>query len=362
MGGVGKWWLASAARAMFFDRPGLYNRPDSFGHLFDSALPLPPAMLTRETSVLLTPASEELRFLPEGPYRNPDGRLSWVSIQHGKDSKVGAVNVLDLATAQNESFPHPGRPGFAFPTDREGVFVVGAEHSLWLFDTKSGKSKPFIEGIDDGVTGTVINDGLCYDGHLIFGGKDTAFEEHKAGLYLLRSGETELVALDNGQLCSNGKFIIAEGDKHTLFDIDTPTQKITACEIDFAAGKRGELRTVVDLSGGEVYPDGMILTPDEKSLIVAIFNPHDATVGEARQYSIATGQQEAVWTCQGSPRVTCPQLVTIDGAVKLVLTTADEGMDQPLREKNPNAGCLFIGDTDFEGLNDNPVYPIPAGL
>ena len=319
-------------------------------------------MITRKTTVLLTPKSEELRYLPEGPYRNPDGRLSWVSIQHGKESKVGAVNLLDLSSRQNQTFQHPGRPGFAFPTDREGVFVVGSEHSLWLFDILKGESRSFVDGIDAGVSGTVVNDGLCYNGHLIFGGKDTAFEEHKAGLYLLRRGETELVQLDDAQLCSNGKFIIADGDKHRLFDIDTPTQKVTACEIDFDAGKRGELCTVVDMSDGDVYPDGMILTPDEKSLIIAMFNPHDATVGEARQYSITNGELEAVWTCEGSPRVTCPQLVEYDGSIKLVLTTADEGMPAELRVKNPNAGCLFIGDTNFTGLNDNPVYPIPSGL
>ena len=319
-------------------------------------------MITRQAAVLLTPESEELRFLPEGPYRLGDGKISWVSIQHGKDSTVGAVNVLDLSSGKNETFPHPGRPGFAFPTDREGVFVVGAEHSLWLLDTTSGESKPFIQGIDRGVEGTIVNDGLCYEGNLIFGGKDLKFQDHKAGLYLLRRGETELVQLDNKQLCSNGKFIVRSEDSFTLYDIDTPTQKITACEIDFDNATRGELKTIVDMSDGDVYPDGMIATPDEKSLIVAIFNPHDATVGQARQYSIASGELEAVWECPGSPRVTCPQLVEVDGKVKLVLTTADEGMEPELRSKNPNAGCLFIADTDFDGLNDNPVYPIPVGV
>lgn len=317
-------------------------------------------MITREATILLTPESEDLRFLPEGPYRNPNGLLSWVSIQHGKDSTVGAVNLLNLQTGENKTCHHPGRPGFAFPTDRDGVFVVGAEHSLWLFDTNSGESNPFIDGVDEGVTGTVVNDGLCYDGHLIFGVKDLAFKEHKGGLYLLRRGETQLVKLDNTQLCSNGKFVIADAGSHTLFDIDTPTQKITACDIDFVAGKRGELRTIVDLTDGDVYPDGMIATPDEKSLIVAMFNPHDATVGEARQYGIASGELEAVWQTPGSPRVTCPQLIEHDGAIKLVLTTADEGMESDLRAKNPNAGCLFIADTDFTLLNDNPVWPIPA--
>ena len=102
----------------------------------------------------------------------------------------------------------------------------------------------------------------------------------------------------------------------------------------------------------------MILTPDKQSLIVAIFNPGDAEYGEARQYNIVTGELETVWTCPASPRVTCPQLVSKEGRVKLLLTTADEGMEPELRKKSHHAGCLFLADTTFDSLNENPVYPL----
>ena len=48
---------------------------------------------------------------------------------------------------------------------------------------------------------------------------------------------------------------------------------------------------------------------------------------------------------QGSPRVTCPLLVERDGGVKLILTTAVEGMPADQRRRCPNAGDLFIADT-----------------
>ena len=59
---------------------------------------------TTECRVLLRPESAVLRFLPEGPYSLPDGKLSWVGIQHGGNSTIGSVNILDLAAGTNQSF------------------------------------------------------------------------------------------------------------------------------------------------------------------------------------------------------------------------------------------------------------------
>jgi sugar lactone lactonase YvrE len=99
----------------------------------------------------------------------------------------------------------------------------------------------------------------------------------------------------------------------------------------------------------------MILTPDGKSVIVALYNPTDAPHGEARQFSLATGKTEAVWRTPGSPQVTCPQLIKIDGAIKLILTTAVENMPAERRPKHPKAGCIFVGDTTFDSLPDQPL-------
>jgi sugar lactone lactonase YvrE len=255
----------------------------------------------------------------------------------------------------------PGRPGFAFPTIRPDEYLVGLERSLVLFDTVTGRVSTLISGIDQHVSGTIINDGLVFDGHLVFGCKDLKFAERKAGLYLVRAGERTAVCLDGQQICSNGKAAIARPDgRYTLYDIDSPSRQVIAWTLDVVAGTLDQPRVVVDLTDEPVFPDGMILTPDQQGLIVAIYDPRPTDHGEARLYDIATGRLQTFWRCAQSPRVTCPQLVERGGRTELLLTTAHEGMSDDEFQRCPLAGCLFIAETDFRGLNDNPLYAPPA--
>jgi len=144
----------------------------------------------------------------------------------------------------------------------------------------------------------------------------------------------------------------------TLFDIDSCTKQIVRQKLDIVAGTVNDEHVVVDLTSENVFPDGMILTPDHQSLIVALYDPGDPAFGSARQYRLADGVLEAVWKCPGSPRVTCPQLVQYAGKVKLLLTTAVEGMPAEQQARHPNAGCLFLGDTDFTSIGDQPIFPL----
>ena len=314
-----------------------------------------------ETEVILRPDSAVLRFLPEGPYSLPDGRMSWVGIQHGADSITGSINILDPERGTNESFPLPGRPGFAFPTDDPGVFVTGLERSVGLFDTRSAKWSPFISDVDSNVSNTIINDAVVYDGNLIFGLKELEFKTKKAGLYLWRRSDQAVIQLRNDQICSNGKAVVRYADGSlSLYDIDSPSKQITRCRLDLAAGTVSEFSVVVDLTSEDIFPDGMILTPDHRSLIVALYDPGDPAAGAARQYDVATGELQQIWTCPGSPRVTCPQLFRHQGRVRLALTTAVEHMPIDQQARHPNAGCLFAGDTNFSSIGDQPVFPVPS--
>ena len=315
-------------------------------------------MKTVVTQVLFRPESAALRFLPEGPYSLGDGTMSWVGIQHGAESASGSINILKPVTRENQSFDLPGRPGFAFPTDRPGVFVAGLERSVGLFNTASGEWQPFVENVDSDVTNTIINDAVVFEGNLIFGCKELEFKTQKAGLYLWRRRDRAVVQLLNDQICSNGKAIVRNSDGSlTLYDIDSCTRQIVRRSLDIEQGTVGAAEIVVDLTSENVFPDGMILTPDHKSLIVALYDPGDPAAGAARQYSLASGTLEAVWTCPGSPRVTCPQLILIDGRVQLVLTSAVEHMSAEQLAVHPNAGCLFVGETSFSTIGDQPVFP-----
>lgn len=307
-----------------------------------------------DATPLPVPETDALRFLPEGPIPlAKNGWLSWVGIQHGSEANQGSINLLDLNTNQNQSFGLPGRPGFAFACTTEGDelptrFVAGVERELGIFDTSSGSWKPFCTGVDSAVTNTIINDGLVFEDNLIFGTKDLAFAEKKAGLYLFRGRDQKLIALRNDQICSNGKMIRRdESGRLKLIDIDSPTRLIVEYDLDMDAGAIGEPKLLVDLTSDPGVPDGAILTPNGDGIIVSIFLPTVSEFGETRLYDLATGELRCVWRTPGSPQNTCPALVAKGGQIHLVITTAVENMSEADRAKCPAAGQLFIGETDF---------------
>ena len=303
-----------------------------------------------ECEVVFRPPSSELRFLPEGPYDLGQQRVSWVAIQHGADATGGSLNILDLGTGENHNYSLPGRPGFAFPTKDDNKFVVGMERQVVLFDTTTNAAERLVgdDTIDGDVEGTIINDGEFFDEGMLFGCKDLKFEEKKAGLYLWRKSDRSLHKLRSDQICSNGKVICGTNGKYQVFDIDSPTKQVVEYELDVAAAKLERKRIVVDVTDGGVFPDGMIATPDGKGLIIAYYNPEDADCGEARQYSIESGEVERVWQVPKSPQVTCPQLVEVEGQLKLFLTTAVEHMSPERQAIHTEAGSLFIGETGWK--------------
>ncbi len=314
--------------------------------------------ITINAQVLLRPENSELRFLPEGPYPLGENRFSWVAIQHGGNAKHGSLNIYDATSRHSTSFPLPGRPGFAFPTNREGVFVVGCERTVGLFSTIDGSWRELASGIDSHCENTIINDGVTWDGNLIFGCKDLEFKTKKAGLYLFRGRDQKLIQLRNDQICSNGKVILKEGNTTRLFDIDSPTRQVVSYEVDVDAGKLSNPTVVLDLTSDPAVPDGMIMTPDSKSLIISMFNPNPSPHGETRQYRLSDGQLEKVYKLDRSPQNTCPQLVKLNGKVNLVITTAVEHMSAEQQADALNAGCLFHSETEWSEISDAPSFTI----
>jgi len=305
-------------------------------------------MELRSTELLYLPPSDALRFLPEGPYPMGGDSFSWVAIQHGPNAKVGSIHVFDLNTKTDVAYELPGRPGFAFATNK-GNFVVGCERSIGIYSIASKSFRPFIEGIDSDCTGTIVNDGVTWDGNLIFGTKDLEFRTKKAGLYFWRGRDSKLFRLRSDQICSNGKCVVRVEPGHIeLLDIDTPTRRVVAYRIDTELGKIESERVVVDLSQDPGFPDGMTTTLDGKSIIVSLYNPNPAAFGRTVQYSIADGSTQQVWHTLGSPQSTCPQLIVWKGRVWVIVTTAVEHMPTERRSESPTAGGLFLGETDME--------------
>lgn len=314
-----------------------------------------------DTQLLYQPPVQELRFLPEGPYPCGEQKFSWVSIQHGPLETTGSLNIFDTHYGSNESIALPFRPGFAFACDREHHFLIGGEHSLVLYNTIDGSQQTIVDGIDAKVSGTIINDGVTWDGNLVFGCKDLKFQEAKAGLYFWRAKDRKLFQLRDDQTCSNGKAILAHTPQSaTLLDIDTPTKCVMQYELNLTTGKLDAGRIALDLRAVAAFPDGMILTPDQQSVVIAFYNPEPAEWGETRQYRLSDGQLERVWRTMGSPQATCPQWILRKERVGLVITTAVENMPIERQSASPNAGAIFYADTDYTHPAESPLVPLEA--
>jgi sugar lactone lactonase YvrE len=311
-----------------------------------------------DATPLTTPESDEDGFLPEGPRAfTLDGRpaLLWVNIQTAPDATQGALHVRYWDTGGTESWTLPGRPGFVIPTDRPGVVLVGLDHQVGTFDLESYEWAP-LAAIPDPNPRTLVNDAeVTPDGRaVVFGTKDTRFAEPLAALYLLTPGDRRVTRLLGGQTCSNGKVFAAGPDGLTLFDIDTPTKTVARYRLDVAGRQLVTEGVALDLRAESGFPDGMVDAGDG-TVIVAFYNPDPVEAGRAVRYDLRTGEALEEWRTPGSPRVTCPCLVQRADGVKLVLTTATEGMPAEQRTLCPDAGSLFVADTRLAGV---PVAPV----
>jgi sugar lactone lactonase YvrE len=307
-----------------------------------------------------TPASEELRYLPEGPrvlQNHPAAGsrnlLGWVAIQHAADLPVGSMNVLDLDTGENRNYPLPGRPGFFAETDRPGVVLLGLERRLAYLDLSDGR----LEETGLQVTGderVIVNDGLAVEGGVLFGTKHLEFSQPIAGLYFFDAATRRLHTVLDGQTCSNGKLLRREAGGAVLIDTDSTPKTITRYRLDAGLSRILERSLVVAPGALPAYPDGMRPAPGTDSVVVAFFNPEAAPDGVAQQLSLADGSVECEWRIPGSPRVTCPEFVRIGSEVKLLFTTAVEGMPDAVRRIAPGAGAMYLADTPFQTMPPPP--------
>ena len=263
------------------------------------------------------------------------GQLMWVSIQHGPDSKQGGLNILDPVTRVNRHHPLPGRPGFIGESGRPGELVIGLERRLVLFDVETRQVTATLAEIS-GNPRVIINDGIVIPGGAIFGTKDLQFQDPIAALYRFDFGTGELRELRGGQVCSNGKFL-RDG---VLVDIDSQPRTIT--EYAFDGGSLHPLRLIVPPESLPAIPDGLRPTPDGASIVVAFVNLDAGRDGLAQEIRLSDGAVLAEWLFPGAPRVTCPELATLDGEPCWFFTTAAEGMSEEELPLAPEAGTIFV--------------------
>jgi sugar lactone lactonase YvrE len=305
-------------------------------------------MRTTEATVWRQPEHAEDRYLPEGPrVLAGDDAWSWVNIQRSGTASTGDLFVFNRHTELVRKHLLPGRPGFALPTSHPDRLIIGCDQTIGLYDL-SRKRFTLLGTIPQTTSYTMINDAQVVPGGdgIVLGTKDPAFRTPAGHLYHFNVKDKAITVLASGITCSNGKVFT---DSHTLLDIDTPRKCVTRYRFDSAKRKLTEDGIVIDLRSRNDFPDGMIDGGDG-TVIIAFYNPHDVEAGRAVRYDLKTGHALEEWLTPKSPRVTCPMLYEETGRVRLLLTTAEEGMPEELRTKCPNAGCLFTAETAMTAL------------
>jgi sugar lactone lactonase YvrE len=307
-------------------------------------------MTSTEAAVYFRPVIEARGYLPEGPrvarVRGKDV-VAWVNIQAGAEAATGSLLWCHTdEPGDDHRTGCPYRPGFLLPVEGGDRVLVGHDKELRVYDLATGDSTEPLAAIPDDNPRTIINDAEVVPGGraVVFGTKDVQFKDSIANLYLYTVGDNRVSVIADRQTCSNGKVLRTDDRGLVLLDIDTPTRKVVRYRLDVAARTATPDGDALDLSGEPGFPDGMCDCGDG-TVIVAFYNPDPLPAGRAVRFDLATSSPLEEWTTPGSPRVTCPLLVKRPDGVKLVLTTAAEGMSPALRAKSPNAGCLFIADT-----------------
>ena len=97
----------------------------------------------------------------------------------------------------------------------------------------------------------------------------------------------------------------------------------------------------------QAFPDGLRQSADGLSIVVAFYDTRAVDMGLAQEIRLLDGKVLSEWIVPGSPRVTCPEFVELDGKVCLIFTTAVEGMDDETRSIAPNSGTLFLRRNPF---------------
>lgn len=319
-----------------------------------------PLERTTIASILHNPSSEHDRFLPEGPRAVVvEGReaIAWVNIQTAIDSTHGDIHIR-FWDGEHRTYAQERRPGFLFPTNRADHLLLGREKEIGLLDLRTNHFTP-LATIDDVNPRTIINDGEIVPGGraIVFGTKDVKFADTIANLYLMTLHDHKVTVLADHQLCSNGKVFHHDVNGMSLYDIDTPKRNVVRYRLDLENRRVSELQVVLDLAGEVGFPDGMVDAGDG-TVIIAFYNPAPAAHGRAVRFDLRDGRAIEEWTTPGSPRVTCPLLMEREGGVRLILTTATEGMAKDLREQCPNSGDLFWAETTISNAPQSAIVHI----
>jgi sugar lactone lactonase YvrE len=280
------------------------------------------------------PATDEVYELAEGPVWDPiRQRVCWVDIEAALVLS-GELDGDRVRRTRRLALAEP-TVGAAVPCEDGRLLVAGARRLVVVDDMGEEESSTPVLPAD---RERRLNDGGCDPaGRFLVGSMALDDEEGRELLVRREPGtDPDLTVLDDDLTLSNG--LAWSPDHHRFYSIDSEPGSVWGRDYDPESGTCGERELLFTVDDGT--PDGMCADVDG-NLWIAVFG-----AGEVRCFTPAG---EHVATVEvGTPHTTSVAFVGRD-LDRLLITTGRVELSAEQREKEPDAGKLFLADVETKG-------------
>jgi len=272
--------------------------------------------------------------LGEGVLWHADRKTVWWT-----DIERSALFEFDPQRDQLQSWQTPYRvASFGFVADSDAL-VVAFDRGIAIFEPDTGAIRWLVPPgvLAEGLRfndGKVDARGRFWVGTMV---EDAAIAALSGALYCV-DGDGTLSEHGSGIAISNG--LCWSPDNRTLYHADSPTRLIRAIQFDVDNGILGDAVPFARAETGN-YPDGATVDSDG--------GVWSAQWGGSRVVRFAAGGQASQWI---DLPVTQPTCAAFGGERfdTLFVTSARAGLSEDELAAQPEAGDLFIYETDRTGL------------
>jgi len=268
-------------------------------------------------------------------------KVWWTDIQQSK------LYRYDPESKQLEQWQTPERL-CCFAPRENGVGLVAAFESGFAFYTPETDELQWIKKLETDNPGTRFNDGRTDRQGRLWAGTMVEDEQqagYKGSLYCLNHDLTINKTIDGLSIPNS---LCWSPDGTTMYHTDTPTRQINQYDYDGKAGTFKNQRRLV-ITKEHCYPDGSIV--DAQGYL---WNAQWGSNTVVR-YS-PNGEEDLIVNLPASQ----PSCVSFGGkGLNLMfVTSAWQGLDAPARQADPDAGSLFVFETEYRGLLETSFFEI----
>ena len=270
--------------------------------------------------------------LGEGPiWRARDSALWCVDI------KKQRVHRFDPATRTLDAWNAPGQIGWIIPST-DGRFLTGLADGLYRFDPATGAFVLY-RAVETHLPGNRLNDAAVdCAGRVWFGSMDNSEKDLSGRLYSLRNGAITDSGLD--PVCiTNGPAISPDG--RTLYAVDTANASVDAFHLGADGALSGRKRFLMLDAATEGYADGVICDA-AGGVWLGLFGGW-----AARRYAPDGALTDEV----RFPVANVTKIALGGNDLRTAYaTTAQVGLDETARARQPLAGDIFTFRVDTPGV------------